>query len=108
MIDIIDFRWSGPYICTNLYTFLYLGMMLYEKQSSKVRLANLEFETDTSKTQELLKCLLSSMSLLQEAKQCIDLEPSSSPMAKYVHVINEDMKELSDYIQMVRELVWNL
>ena len=93
------------YICTNPYTFLYLGMMLYEKQSSKVRLANLEFETDTSKTQELLKCLLSSMSLLQEAKQCIDLEPSSSPMAKYVHVINEDMKELSDYIQMVRELV---
>ena len=80
-------------------------MMLYEKQSSMVRLANLEFETDTSKTQELLKRLLSSMSLLQEAKQCLDLEPNSSPMAKYVNVINEDMKELSDYIQMVRELV---
>ena len=87
------------------FSFRFLGMMLYEKQSSLVRLANLEFEKEQSNPQELLKSLLSGMSILQEAKQCLDLEPSSSPMAKYVSIINEDIKELSDYIEMVRELV---
>ena len=82
-------------------------MVLYEKQSSTVRLANLDFEKDPSRPQDLLKVLLSGMTLLQEAKKCLDLEPASSPMARYAQVIHEDMKELSDYIEMVRELlVW--
>ena len=79
--------------------------MLYEKQSSLIRLANLEFENNSSNPQELLKTLLRGMTLLQESKQCFDLEPSSTPMADYANVINEDIKELSDYIEMVRELV---
>ena len=80
-------------------------MILYEKQSSTVRLANLDFEKDPSRPEDLLKVLLEGMSILQEAKTCLDLEPASSPMARYAHVIREDMKELSDYIEMVRELV---
>lgn len=81
------------------------AMVMYEKQSSLVRLANLEFEKDPSRPEHLLKVLLEGMSLLQEAKTSLDLEPMTSPMARYVHVINEDIKELSDYIEMVRELV---
>ena len=80
-------------------------MVLYEKQSSMVRLANLEFEKDPSHPQELLKVLLEGMSLLQETKNALDLEPESSPMSSYIQVIHEDIKELSDYIEMVRELV---
>ena len=85
--------------------YLFLGLMLYEQQSSLVRLANLEFERDPTEPQNLMKVLLKGMSILQEAKQCLDLEPISSPMAKYANIINEDIKELSDYIEMVRELV---
>jgi len=81
------------------------AMLLYEKQSSMVRLANLEFEKDPTCPQDLLKVLLEGMSLLQESKTSLDLEPASSLMNKYVTVINEDIKELSDYIEMVRELV---
>lgn len=81
------------------------AMVMYEKQSSLVRLANIEFEKDPSRPEELLKVLLEGMSLLQEAKTSLDLEPMTSPMARYVHVINEDIKELSDYIEMVRELM---
>ena len=80
--------------------------MSYEKQSSMVRLANVEFERNPENPKELLKVLLQGMALLQESKSSLDLEPSSSPMARYVQVINEDIKELSDYIEMVQELVW--
>lgn len=80
-------------------------MVLYEMQSSKVRLANLLFEKDPTSPGELLKVLLEGMSLLQESKSSLDLEPSSSPMSRYVQVINEDIKELSDYIEMVQEIV---
>ena len=45
------------------------------------------------------------MSRLQESKTSLDLEPVTSLMSKYVNVVNEDIKELSDYIEMVRELV---
>ena len=81
-------------------------MVSYEKQSSMVRLANVEFERNPENPKELLKVLLQGMALLQESKSSLDLEPSSSPMARYVQVINEDIKELSDYIEMVQELVW--
>lgn len=81
------------------------GMTMYEKQSSMVRLANLEFESDPSDPEQLIKVLLQAMGHLQEAKQCLDLEPESSPMAKYVKVINEDMIELSNYIDIVRDLL---
>ena len=80
-------------------------MVSYEKQSSMVRLANVEFERNPENPKELLKVLLQGMALLQESKSSLDLEPSSSPMARYVQVINEDIKELSDYIEMVQELV---
>ncbi len=70
-----------------------------------VRLANLEFEKDPTRPQDLLKVLLEGMTLLQEAKASLDLEPSSSPMSRYVHIINEDIRELSDFIEMVRELI---
>ena len=81
------------------------AMMNYEKQSSMVRLANVEFEKDPTHPKDLLKVLVQGMALLQDCKSSLDLEPISSPMARYVQVINEDMKELSDYIEMVRELV---
>ena len=80
-------------------------MMNYEKQSSMVRLANVEFEKDPTHPKDLLKVLVQGMALLQDCKSSLDLEPILSPMARYVQVINEDMKELSDYIEMVRELV---
>ena len=81
------------------------AMMNYEKQSSMVRLANVEFEKDPTHPKELLKVLVQGMALLQESKSSLDLEPMSSPMARYAQVVNEDIKELSDYIEMVRELV---
>ena len=80
-------------------------MVCYEKQSSMVRLANVEFERNPENPKELLKVLLQGMALLQESKSSLDLEPISSPMARYAQVINEDIKELSDYIEMVQELV---
>ena len=52
-----------------------------------------------------MKIWLEGMSLLQETKNALDLEPESSPMSRYIQVIHEDIKELSDYIEMVRELV---
>ena len=48
-------------------------MLLYEKQSSMVRLANLEFEKDPTRPQDLLKVLLEGMSLIQESKTSLDL-----------------------------------
>ena len=83
----------------------FAAMMNYEKQSSMVRLANVEFEKDPTHPKELLKVLVQGMALLQESKSSLDLEPMSSPMARYAQVVNEDIKELSDYIEMVRELV---
>jgi len=81
------------------------AMLLYEKQSSMVRLANLEFEQDPTCPQDLLKVLIKGMSLLQESKTSLDLEPAASLMSKYLAVVNEDIKELSGYIEMVRELI---
>ena len=48
-------------------------MVLYEKQSSMVRLANLEFEQDPTCPQDLLKVLIQGMALLQESKTSLDL-----------------------------------
>ena len=48
-------------------------MLLYEKQSSMVRLANLEFEQDPTCPQDLLKVLIQGMALLQESKTSLDL-----------------------------------
>ena len=80
------------------------AMMNYEKQSSMVRLANVEFEKDPRHPKDLLKVLVQGMALLQDSKSSLDLEPISSPMARYAQVINEDIKELSDYIEMVQGL----
>lgn len=81
------------------------AMMNYEKQSSMVRLANVEFEKDPRHPKDLLKVLVQGMALLQDSKSSLDLEPISSPMARYAQVINEDIKELSDYIEMVQGIV---
>lgn len=80
-------------------------MILYEKHSSMVRLANLDFDKDPSQTRDLLKILLEAVTYLTEAKSCLELEPAASPVSKYVTIINEDIKELADYIEMVRELM---
>ena len=87
------------------YFVIFSAMLLYEKQSSMVRLANLEFEQDPTCPQDLLKVLIQGMSLLQESKTSLDLEPAASLMSKYLAVVNEDIKELSGYIEMVRELI---
>ena len=89
----------------NMNKIVIAAMMNYEKQSSMVRLANVEFEKDPTHPKELMKVLVQGMALLQESKSSLDLEPMSSPMARYAQVVNEDIKELSDYIEMVRELV---
>ena len=56
-----------------LYFVIFSAMLLYEKQSSMVRLANLEFEQDPTCPQDLLKVLIQGMSLLQESKTSLDL-----------------------------------
>ena len=80
------------------------GMVQYEKQSSMVRLANLKFEKNPNLPQKLLCVLLEAKDTLEDSKRCLELEPESSPMAKYSKIISEDLGELDDYIVMVRDL----
>ncbi len=77
---------------------------MYEKHSSMVRLANLNFEKDPNKPLKLLAALYEAKELLEQSKLCLALEPEASPMSRYFKVIAEDLSELEDYIVMVRDL----
>jgi len=79
------------------------GLMMFELHSSLVVVANLEFERRQAPHQ-LLTRLLEADRYLREAAVILKLEPRNSPYGHLASTMQENIRELGQYIEQVKNM----